>query len=126
MATLGDIPSGEYFVQAFVNLYSEFQRADGHTVWMHDDQWEGQHWNVSPGNLYSRVERVRLDPAGGYRVALAADQVILPIEIPPDTQWVKRFRFESPMLTEFWGRPIHLGATVLLPRTTRRRRRAIP
>ena len=116
VATLGDIPSGEYFVQAFVNLYSEFQRADGHTVWMHDDQWEGQHWNVSPGNLYSRVERVRLDPAGGYRVALAADQVILPIEIPPDTQWVKRFRFESPMLTEFWGRPIHLGATVLLPR----------
>jgi hypothetical protein len=42
--------------------------------------------------------------------------VIPPIEIPPDTAWVKRFRFESPMLTKFWGRPIYLGATVLLPR----------
>jgi len=116
VATLTDIPPGDYFVQAFVNLYSEFPRADGHTVWMHDDQWEGQHWNVSPGNLHSRVERVRLDPAEGYRVALTADQVIPSIEMPPDTPWVKRFRFESPMLTEFWGRPIRIGATVLLPR----------
>ena len=50
-----EIPPGEYFVQAVVNVYSEFKRADGHVVWMHDDQWEGQRWNRSPGNLYSDV-----------------------------------------------------------------------
>jgi S-formylglutathione hydrolase FrmB len=114
--SLRRIPAGEYFVQAFVNVYSEFRRSDGHVVWMHDDRWEGQKWNVSPSNLHSLVQKVRLDPERGYRVSLVADQVIPPIEIPADSKWVKRFRFESPMLTKFWGRPIYLGATVLLPR----------
>ena len=113
---LRDILAGDYYVQAFVNIYSEFRRADGHTVWMHDDQWEGQHWNSSPGNLHSRVQRIRLDPESGYVVQLVADQVIPPVELPSDTPWVKSFRFESPLLTEFWGRPVYLGATVLLPR----------
>jgi hypothetical protein len=114
--SLRELPAGEYFVQGFVNVYSEFRRADGHVVWMHDDQWEGQRFNVSPGNLYSDVQRVQLDPEDGYTIELVADNVIPPVEIPEDTEWVERFRFESPMLTEFWGRPIYLGATVLLPR----------
>jgi hypothetical protein len=116
VASLRDIPAGDYFVQAFVNIYSEFRRADGHVVWMHDDQWEGQHWNRSPGNLYSPVERVRLDPEADGVIALSASEVIAPVVVPPDTEWVRRFKFQSPMLTEFWGRPVYLGATVLLPR----------
>lgn len=116
VASLRDIPAGEYVVQAMVNVYSEFRRADGHVVWMHDDQWEGQRWNVSPGNLYSAPMTVRLDPAAGGVVKLAADRVIAPLAPPADTPWVKRFRFQSPMLTKFWGRPVYLGATVLLPR----------
>ncbi len=114
--SLAEIPSGEYWIQAFVNIYSEFHRSDGHVVWMHDDQWEGQHWNRSPGNLYSKPQRVTLDSAKGYSLSMVCDQVIAPVEIPPDSPWVKRFRIESPMLTKFWGRPIYLGATVLLPR----------
>ncbi len=114
--SLGDIPPGEYYVQGFVNIYSAFRRADGHVLWMHDDQWEGQHFNRSPGNLYSDVRRVRLDVEEGYNIRLVANNVIPPIEIPENTEWVERFRFESPMLTKFWGRPIYLGATVLLPR----------
>lgn len=114
--SLRDIPPGDYFVQAMINVYSEFRRADGHVVWMHDDQWEGQRWNISPGNLYSRVERVRIDPKAGGVIRLVADRVIPPVEIPPDTKYVKRFKFQSPMLTKFWGRPIYLGAVVLLPR----------
>jgi hypothetical protein len=113
--SLKDIPAGEYFVQGFVNLYSEFKRADGHIVWMHDDQWEGQHWNVSPGNLYSRPQRVRIGP-DTEPIKLVADQVIPAVQIPADTEWVKRFRIQSALLTTFWGRPIYLGATVLLPR----------
>ena len=49
VVSLADLPPGEYWVQGFVNLYSEFHRADGHVLWMHDDQWEGQRWNRSPG-----------------------------------------------------------------------------
>ena len=41
--SLREIPAGEYYVQAIVNTYTEFHRADGHTVWLHMDQWEGQH-----------------------------------------------------------------------------------
>jgi hypothetical protein len=51
VTSLSEIPPGDYYVQAFVNIYTEFHRSDGHVVWMHDDQWEGQHWNRSPGNL---------------------------------------------------------------------------
>ena len=53
--SLKDIPKGEYYIQGFVNIYTEFKRSDGHTVWMHDDQWEGQHFNRSPKNIFSEV-----------------------------------------------------------------------
>jgi hypothetical protein len=82
---------------------------------MHDDQWEGQHWNVSPGNLYSRPQTVRIDQAT-ERIRLSTDQVIGPVTVPAETAFVKRLKIQSPLLTKFWGRPIYLGATVLLPR----------
>ena len=113
---MADLPAGDYFVQGFVNRYSEFRRADGHVVWMHDDQWEGQNWRASPGNLYSDVQQVHLDPATGWDVELTASNNIPPIAIPADDEWVQRFRFQSPMLSKFWGRPVQLGATILLPR----------
>lgn len=116
VASLADIPPGDYWVQGFVNIYSEFHRADGHVIWMHDDRWEGQHWNVSPGNLYSAPQRMTLDASKGYRIQLACDKVIPPVQIPADTQFVKRFKIQSEILTRFWGRPVYLGATVLLPR----------
>jgi hypothetical protein len=102
--SLSQIPAGEYTVQAFVNVYTEFHRADGHVVWMHDDQWEGQHWNRSPGNLYSVPKKITLDASQGYRVPLVCDRVVPPIAAPPDSEWVKRFRIQSPLLSKFWGR----------------------
>src|ERR1700678_4314184 len=116
VVSLSEIPAGEYTVQAFVNIYSEFKRADGHTVWMHDDKWEGQRWNRSPENLYSTPAKVTLDSAKGYDIKLVCDQIVPPVEMPKDTDYVKRFRMQSPLLTKFWGRPIYIGATVLLPR----------
>ena len=115
VADLADIPAGEYWVQGVVNVYSEFKRADGHTVWMHDDQWEGQAWNRSPGNLYSVPQKVRIDPLSRQVVKLVADQVMPAIQVPADNEFVQRIKFQSPSLTKFWGRPIYLGATVLLP-----------
>jgi hypothetical protein len=49
-------------------------------------------------------------------IRLVASELIPAIIVPPDTEWVKRFKFQSTMLTKFWGRPIYIGATALLPR----------
>jgi hypothetical protein len=114
--SLGDIPAGDYYVQALANIYTKFDRSDGRAIWAHMDQWEGQQFNRSPGNLYSKAIRVRLDPARGYNIKLSLTQVIPPIRIPEDTGWVKRIKIQSELLTKFWGRPIYLGAVVLLPK----------
>ena len=114
--SLTEIPAGDYYVQAIVNVYTRFPRADGHTIWAHMDQWEGQHFNRSPGNLVSEIRRIHLDPARGYDVKLELTKTIPPIAAPPDTAWVKRIKIQSQKLTKFWGQPIYLGATVLLPK----------
>src|SRR5688572_13206122 len=89
VASLADIPAGDYWVQPFVNVYTRFPRADGHTVWMHMDQWEGQNWKRSPGNLYGDPVRMRIDPASPDPIKLVADKVIPPVTVPPDTAMVK-------------------------------------
>ena len=33
LRSIKEIPPGEYFVQGVINLYSEFKRSDGHTIW---------------------------------------------------------------------------------------------
>jgi hypothetical protein len=114
--TLRDLPDGDYYVQALLNVYTEFHRADGHVLWLHMDQWEGQDLARSPGNLISEVKHVHLDPSSGYHESLLLSKVIPPIEVPADTPWVKRVKFQSKLLSQFWGRPIFIGATVLLPR----------
>ena len=116
VASLRDIPAGDYFVQALLNVYTRFPRSDGHVIWAHMDQWEGQQFNRAPGNLFSEIKKARLDPAAGYAVKLELAKVIPPIEVPADTEWVKRVKLQSKLLTAFWGRPIDLGATVVLPK----------
>jgi hypothetical protein len=113
--TVNDLPAGEYYVQALLNVYSQVHRKDGHVIWVHMDQWEGQRWNISPGNLLSEVRKLRLDPAAGAQIRLELSKKIPPVEIPADTEWVKRIKIQSKLLTEFWGHPIYLGATLLLP-----------
>ncbi len=109
------IPTGEYFVQAVLNIYTTFDRADGHTVKAHMDQWEGQHWNRSPGNLYSPVELVTVDQASGGVVSIALTEEVPPIDPPADTKYVKHIKFRSDLLSDWWGRDIDLGAVVVLP-----------
>ena len=116
IASLSGIPAGEYWVQPFVNVYTRFPRADGHTVWMHMDQWEGQNWKRSPGNLYGEPTKVTIDPSASAPIKLVADKVIPPVQVPADTAQVKRIKIQSQILTKWWGHPIFLGATVLLPK----------
>jgi hypothetical protein len=113
---LADVPAGAYFVQAVLSKYTKFERSDGHTLWMHMDQWEGQDWRRSPGNYFSEVMRVEFDPEKREVIRLVTDREIPKIEIPADTKWVKRIKMQSDLLTDFWGHPIFIGATVLLPK----------
>ena len=116
VASLRDLPAGEYWMQPFVNVYTRFARADGKTVWLHMDQWEGQNWKRSPGNIYGEPVRVQFDPRSSTPIRLVADKVIPPIQTPPDTELVKRIKIESKILSKWWGHPIYLGATILLPK----------
>jgi hypothetical protein len=122
--TLADIPAGDYYVEAVANVYTQFHRADGHTIWAHE-QWDGQVFSLSPGNLHSSVARVHFDPAAGTTLHLDLDKVISSKDLADllggegydtDTPWIKHVRIQSPTLTKFWGTPFYLGATVLLPR----------
>ena len=115
IASLRDIPAGDYWVQAVMNVYTEFHRADGHTIWAHMDQWEGQNFATSPGNLVSAPQRVHIDPGAASDVQISLTHVIPPVELPADTKWVKHIKIQSALLTKFWGHPFYLGATVLLP-----------
>jgi len=111
--TLTEIPAGEYWVQGLLHRYETFHREDGHTIKLPMDRGEGQQWNSAPGNLYSKPVKIRIDP--GASIDISLDQVIPPIEPPKDTKYVKHIRIQSERLTKFWGRPMFLGAHVLLP-----------
>jgi hypothetical protein len=113
--SLSTIPPGEYWVQAVLHKYETFHLKTGHTVKLPMDRGEGQRWNRAPGNLYSTPQRIRVDPETAGVISIGLDQVIPPILEPQDTKYVKHVKIESKLLSEFWGRPMHLGAHVLLP-----------
>lgn len=113
--SIKDIPAGDYYVQALINRYETFHLKNGKTVKLPPDQGEGQHWNSKPGNFYSKPTKVNVDPAKGETIKIVMDQKIPPIQEPADTKYVKHIKIQSNLLTEFWGRPMYLGAHVLLP-----------
>ena len=112
--SLKNVPAGDYFVQAVLNKYETFHRSDGKTVKMHMDQGEGQHWNISPGNLYSKPVKITVKPEGAP-IAISLTEVIPPIPAPADTKYIRHIQIQSAVLTRFWGRPMFLGAAILVP-----------
>jgi len=112
---ISNIPPGEYYVQAVINRYETFNLKSGKVVKLPPDQGEGQHWNTKPGNFFSRPFKVTITPGMKEPVRVVMDQVIPPVTTPADTKYVKHIRIQSKMLSEFWGRPMYLGAHVLLP-----------
>ncbi|SNR29897.1 Putative esterase [Maribacter sedimenticola] len=114
--SLKDVPPGEYNVQALLHVYETFNLSSGHTVKLPMDNGEGQQWQRSPGNLYSKPFKVRVATNGFENVSVTLDQVIPPIEEPTDTKWIKHIKVKSEKLSAFWGRDIYLGAHVLLPK----------
>ena len=111
---LHDVPPGEYFVQVVLHRYETFHRADGYTVKLPMDRGEGQHWNLAPGNLYSKPQKITLRAAGAP-VSIVLDQVIAPLPDPKDTPYIRHIKIRSELLTKFWGRPMFLSANILVP-----------
>lgn len=132
--SLNEVRAGDYWVQGLLNIYETFHLGNGHIVKLAPDNGEGQHWQVKPGNLYSKPMKVHLDPKSGQTVHIVLAEKIPPVEDDPkivdsvlgwsaandehviaDNKWVKHIHVQSDLLTRFWGRPTYLGAVVLLP-----------
>ena len=113
--SLSQVKRGEYWVQALLHRYDTFKRADGHTVKLPMDRGEGQQWSRAPGNLYSVPQKIRIDDNQRLGIVIKLDKKIPAIEPPKDTKYIKHVKIQSERLTRFWGRPMELGAHVLLP-----------
>ncbi len=110
---------GRYFLQAFLNVYTTFERADGHVLRMHLNSGAGQSIFRAPGNAHSSSE-------DSSTTDLTITEVIPPIQPlrpgavlqqgnPRDGERVKFVKIRSAVLSEFWGRDMYIGANVLLP-----------
>ena len=122
--SLGEIPPGRYRIQAVLNRYETFHLAGGQVVTLPPDRGEGQQWNQKPGNLYSTPQWMEIRPwprrmptasTPPEATTLLLDQEIPGITPLADTRYVRHERIQSTLLTKFWGRPMYLGAHVLLP-----------
>ncbi len=91
---LDAVPEGVYYVQA---------------VW---DQDTLESRPNAPGNLYSSVEKISL--SSDRKINLAIDQVIGPRQLV-DHELVRMVEIQSDTLTKWWGRPMMLRASILLP-----------
>src|ERR1700733_2629424 len=111
--SLSKVPPGDYYIQAVLNIYETFHRADGTTVKLAPDRGEGQHWNLAPGNFYSRPVKVHID--SHTLLAVQLTEKIPPIPPQPDTKYIRHIRIQSQLLTKFWGTPMYLSAIVLVP-----------
>ena len=119
-ASLREVPPGEYYVQAVLHRYETFQVKNGpngtrRTVKLPMDRGEGQNWRTAPGNLFSKPQKITLKAGDKQNYAVVLDQQNPPITPPNDTKFIKHVKIQSQKLTEFWGRPMFLGANILLP-----------
>ena len=99
IADLAHLPAGEYYVQALLDTNIDVSSLN------------------APGNLYSEVKKVTLDPSKGGKVDLVLDKAVPAETLPADTDLLKYMKIESPLLSKFYGRTIYVRAAVLLPRT---------
>ena len=109
------VPAGDYYVQVLLHKYETFNLQTGNTVKLPMDRGEGQHWNTAPGNIYSKPVKIHFDPASANEIQLELSQVIPPIKQSEDSKYIKHIKIESKLLSKFWGRPITIGAHILLP-----------
>jgi len=115
LENLSQVPAGDYFAQAVLNIYQTYHLANGHTVELPPDKGEGQQWNRKPGNLYSPVQKIHVDPSDNSAIRIELSEVMPPVSQPQDTAWIRHVRIQSALLTKFFGTPTYITGIVLLP-----------
>jgi hypothetical protein len=115
LKSIGKIPAGFYWIQGLLNKYATFHLSDGRVLSLPPDKGEGQQWNKKPGNLYSVPKKVYIDPSADQTINILLVKEIPPVNKPVDTKYLKYIKIQSKMLSEWWGRPVYIGAKVLLP-----------
>jgi hypothetical protein len=134
LESLREIVPGEYTVRAVLNLYETFHLSNGKVVKLPPDKGEGQHWQTKPGNFLSPPQKLHLDPDHSGTIRVNFDHKIPPLEEElsdvdsmldwspiahpisvEDSKWEKHVHMRSDLLSKFWGRPVEIGAVVLLP-----------
>jgi hypothetical protein len=113
--SLRDVPPGEYYAQAVLNRYETFTLGNGKTVKLPPDQGEGQQWSRKPGNIYSKPVKVTVDKDHNASADIVMNQIVPPVKEPSDSKYIKHVKIQSKLLSDFWGRPMYLGAHVLVP-----------
>jgi len=98
IAHLSRLPAGEHIIQAVFATNRDLNLPN------------------APGNLYSELIAVTLDPAKGGVVKVELTKQEPPEELPKDTDNVKWVKFKSELLSKFHGRPMYLRAGIVLPR----------
>ena len=111
---LGELDNGEYVIQALLHKYETFNLSNGKTVKLPMDQGEGQHWNTSPKNIYSKPIKINFKKNTTVKIEITEE--IPPIEPEKDTDYIKHVKIKSELLSKFWGRPMYLQANVLIPK----------
>lgn len=112
-----DVPPGKYYVQAILNVYTKFDRSDGQSVWLPNDQWEGQIFKVSPGNLVSEVDTIEVKEGEPIKLNLTLSRVLPLVSHMIESEYVKKVKIKSELLSEFWGQDMFVGAYLALPNT---------
>jgi hypothetical protein len=115
--SLAQVPVGDYFVQAVLNKYETFHRADGKVVKLHMDQGEGQHWNSSPGNLYSKVLKVHV-AAGARPSRFHSPRSSPPSPRPPTQSTFAISAFRATSLPAFGAAPSSSPPSFSSPRAS--------
>lgn len=122
---LGEIPEGEYAVQALFTVYTKYERSDGKTVWGMADHGGGGSAGRNPYNLYSTAQMSTV--CDGANIDLSLDNMIeLGYELQEgqvdqqgnyESQYdcVVYDKIKSDVLTEFWGADTYIGLNILLP-----------
>lgn len=112
---LARLPAGDYDVQALLIRYTLAHRSDGHDIWVPYAPRRVMTYMMG-GNLVSAPARVHIDPATDQNVSLTLTDATPPPAERVETSWIKHVRIRSEILSHFWGMPIYIGASVLLPR----------
>jgi hypothetical protein len=104
IADLAHLPPGDYSIQAVLDWNQDLRLPPNFRL-----GWP-------PGTLYSKVQRVHLDPAAGNAIKIELTEKAPAEALPAETERIKYVKFPSPLLSAFHKRPMFLRAGVRLPR----------